>query len=374
MTKLHKLANIGQAIWLDDIRRSFITSGTLQTLIAMGVRGMTSNPSIFENAIAGSSDYDQELHNLVNRGKSVNEIYEALAFDDISRAADLLYTVYDRTHGDDGYVSLEVNPSIAHNTGATLDEARRLWHLINRPNLMIKIPATKQGLPAITQAIAEGINVNVTLIFSLNRYREVMDAYIQGLEERRQAGLNIGQIASVASFFISRIDTKVDKQLLSIIQQKSPKAELATRLMGKTAVASAKVAYTKFCSVFEGERFINLKANGARIQRPLWASTSTKNPSYSDIKYVQELIGLHTVNTLPQKTLDAFIDHGLVQLTLEDNLEEARSNLQSLSDLGISLDLITQELEDQGVEAFATSFESLLQSITEKREKLLLSK
>lgn len=371
MTKLHELAELGQAIWLDYIRRSFIDTGELENLIRMGLRGMTSNPSIFEKAIAHSSDYDEDLQRLVNEGKTEDEIFLALAIDDIQRAADLFRPVYLQTQGADGYVSLEVNPELANDSQATFEEARRLWSLVDRPNLMVKIPATQAGLPAITQAIAEGINVNVTLIFSLERYGEVMSAYIAGLWDRLGAGKPVDSIASVASFFVSRVDTKVDRQLEEIVRREGPQARLAASLLGQAAVANARMAYSQFHEVFEGETFADLREKGARLQRPLWASTSTKNPNYSDIKYVQELIAPHTVNTIPQDTLEHFLDHGEARITLEDGLEEARFVLQSLRDLDISMEQVTQELEDEGVAAFAQSFKSLLKSIREKREQLV---
>lgn len=382
MSKLHQLAQLGQAIWLDYIERSFLTTGKLQELIELGLRGMTSNPTIFEKAIIGrrspelnqTGDYDLSIQQLIQSGKSVQEIYETLAIEDVQLAADLFYPVYLATDGADGYVSLEVNPALANDTQTTLMEARRLWDQVNRPNLMIKIPATPAGLPAITQAIAEGINVNVTLIFSLKRYQEVIEAYLQGLEHRVREGKPLDQIASVASFFVSRVDTKVDKRLRAIIQEEGVLAALATSLLGKSAVANAKIAYSIFRQVFEGERFRRLQAKGARKQRPLWASTSTKNPSYSDILYVQELIGADTVNTLPPNTLEAFLDHGEVRLTLEEDLEKAHSALAALEELGISMEQVTFELEEEGVKAFAQSFESLINSIESKRHEFLPTK
>lgn len=375
MTKIHELAQLGQSLWLDYIRRSFITDGKLQALLDNGLRGMTSNPSIFEKAIAHSDDYDQEIERLAGEGKSIEEIYTCLAVEDIQRAADMLLPVYEETHRGDGYVSMEVNPDLAHKTQETISEARRLWSLVDRPNLMVKIPATKQGLEAITQSIAAGLNINVTLIFSLERYAEVMAAYIAGLEIRLDDGHPIDHIASVASFFVSRVDTKVDKRLDAIIQKSGHHAKLAHSLKGQAAVANAKVAYGQFKEVFErdpysrGGKFKALEAKGARLQRPLWASTSTKNPAYSDIKYVQELIGKHTVNTLPQETLEHFLDHGSVKLTLEDDMNQARFVLESLEDIGISMEQVTQELEDEGVAAFSQSFNSLMQSIEAKRSK-----
>jgi transaldolase len=370
MTKIHELTELGQAIWLDYIRRSFIQQGNLQAFVDKGLRGVTSNPSIFEKAIAQSDDYDEQLEKLAQAGRSTDEIYTQLAVQDIQRAADVLRPVYDATEGADGFVSLEVDPTLAHETQATIDEAARLWELVERPNLMIKIPATKEGLPAISKSITNGLNINVTLIFSLARYGEVMAAYVSGLEMRQRAGNPIDHISSVASFFVSRVDTKVDKRLEAVIQREGPQAELAASLRGQAAVANAKMAYRQFKTVFEREGFKNLQEKGARLQRPLWASTSTKNPAYSDIKYVQELIAPHTVNTLPEKTLNAFMDHGEVKLTLEDDINKAEFVLQSLEDVGISMQAVTQELEDEGVEAFAKSFRALIERIGERRQKI----
>jgi transaldolase len=370
MTKINELADLGQAIWLDYIRRSFIQQGDLQALVDKGLRGVTSNPSIFEKAIAQSDDYDEQLEKLAKAGQSTDEIYTALAVQDIQNAADVLRPVYERTEGADGFVSLEVDPTLAHDTQATIDEAARLWELVDRPNLMVKIPATKEGLPAISESISKGLNINVTLIFSLERYGEVMAAYVRGLETRQRSGNPIDNVSSVASFFVSRIDTKVDKRLEEVIQRGGPEAELAASLRGQAAVASAKMAYRQFKAVFEGAQFKDLKEKGGRVQRPLWASTSTKNPAYSDIKYVQGLIAPHTVNTLPEKTLDAFLDHGQVALTLEEDINKAKFVLQSLEDVGISMQAVTQELEDEGVEAFAKSFRALIERIDERRKQI----
>ncbi len=373
MAKLHDLAELGQAIWLDYIQRSFIKSGELQKLIDIGLRGMTSNPTIFEKAIAGSAGYDNEIKELSAKSIPTQEIYETLAIADIRLAADQLRPVYESSGGTDGYVSLEVNPELGRDTKGTLSEARRLWSQVERPNLMIKIPATKEGLPAISQAIASGINVNVTLIFSLERYAEVMEAYLAGLESRIQAGEAVDQIASVASFFVSRLDSKIDKQLALIIEQEGAGAALAARLQGRAAVNNARLAYQKFREVFEGQRFKALAQRGARIQRPLWASTSTKNPAYPDILYVQELIGAHTVNTLPQNTIEAFLDHGVVKATIESDVDRAGEEIDALSQLGISMEDVTQELEDEGVASFARSYHDLLQSIQEKQAALAAS-
>jgi transaldolase len=368
MTKIHELAQLGQAIWLDYIQRTFIEDGSLQELIDLGLRGMTSNPSIFEKAIAHSQDYDEDLARLAQQGKPAGEIYLELAIADIQQATDLLRPVYDQTKGADGFVSLEVSPHLAHDGQATAAEALKLWKRVNRPNLMIKIPATQAGLPAITQSIARGINVNVTLIFSLERYAEVMAAYIKGLETRLAQGEPVEQIASVASFFVSRVDTKVDKRLEEILRKEEPKAHLAHSLFGQAAVANARMAYAQFKSVFEGEDFRKMAEKGARLQRPLWASTSTKNPAYSDILYVQELIGANTVNTLPQQTLENFLDHGKVEATLESDMDKVRFVLQSLEEIGVSMAQVTQELEDEGVAAFSKSYDTLLDSIEAKRK------
>ncbi len=370
MTKLNDLTALGQAIWLDYIQRSFLASGEMQTLIDRGVRGMTSNPSIFEKAITGSSDYDADLESLISSGLSVEGLYEALAFDDIQNAADLLLPVFEISSGADGYVSLEVNPNLAHDTEGTFIDAVRLWQAVDRPNLMIKIPATEAGIPAIQRAIGVGININVTLIFSRERYAEVIEAYQSGLEDRLAAGQSINHVASVASFFISRLDTKIDQSLMNILDRNPDLGEDVNPLLGQAAVANAKLAYQQFLSEFSSSRFEDLSTQGAQVQRPLWASTSTKNPAYSDILYVQELIGPRTVNTVPQDTLDAFLDHGDVRVTIDDDLNRAQQSIDALDNFGISLSRATQELETEGVSAFAKSFSSLLDSIAAKKRSL----
>lgn len=353
-----KVYELGQSIWYDNIQRSLLENGELERMITDGIiYGVTSNPSIFNKAIAKSSDYDNEMFALADAGKTPLQIYEALAVRDIQAACDLFTDVYQQTNAKDGYVSLEVNPNLANKTGETFEEAKRLFGLVNRPNLMIKIPATKAGLPAIQQAISEGINVNVTLIFSKDRYAEVMEAYVSGLEMRHASKKSIDRVASVASFFVSRLDTKIDGQLED--QQSSQ----ATELKGKIAVANAKSAYQLFLDFFGSDRFKTLEAYGAVVQRPLWASTSTKNPAYSDVLYVDELIGADTVNTVPPKTLDAFLDHGESRTTITDGLVEVEKNLASLESLGISLEQATQELEDAGVAAFSQAFAQMLESI-----------
>jgi transaldolase/glucose-6-phosphate isomerase len=362
MAKLQQLADLGQSIWYDNIRRALLDSGELQALVEAGVTGVTSNPSIFEKAIAGSADYDQALEELVSQGKSEEEIFEALAIKDIQRTADLLRRVYNQTHGADGYVSLEVSPRLAYDTEGTVAEARRLFAALDRPNVMIKVPATAAGIPAIETLIGEGININVTLMFSLAHYDGVSEAYVAGLEKLAAAGGDLSQVASVASFFVSRVDSEVDRAL-DVIGDHT--------LQGKIAIANANATYARFREVFSGERWARLATKGARVQRPLWASTGTKNPLYPDTLYVDSLIGPDTVNTVPPATLNAFLDHGTVALTLTIGLDEARDQLARLADLGVDLDAITQKLQHDGVAAFAKAFESLMASIAKKREQLL---
>jgi len=363
-----QLLEAGQSVWYDNIQRGLLRNGELAGMIQRGeIRGVTSNPSIFMNAITKSRDYDDSLLPLVSSRLSDEEIFFSLAIEDIQAAADLFQRLYQETGGADGYVSLEVSPYLANDTANTLAQAKELWQRVNRPNLMIKIPGTKAGLPAITEAIAAGINVNVTLIFSLLRYAEVIDAYMKGLEKRVHEGLALGSIASVASFFVSRIDTNVDKRLEAIISTGGPQARKADTLLGKAAIASARLAYADFKLAFASERFQKLRANGARVQRPLWASTSTKNPAYRDVVYVEELIGPDTVDTMPPQTLVAFLDHGRVRPSLEEDLEGARRTLADLEELGIFMSAVTSELEDQGVKSFADAFTVLLEAIDKRR-------
>lgn len=362
MTKIHELTNFGQSIWYDNIRRALIDSGELQTLLDDGVMGVTSNPSIFEKAIAGSADYDNAIRAIAASDKTAEQIYESLALEDIQRTADLLRPIYDETDGVDGYVSLEVSPTLAHDTEGTLADARRLFVALDRPNIMIKVPATLAGIPAIETLIGEGINVNVTLMFSLADYDAVAEAYLSGLESLTANGDDISKVASVASFFVSRVESAVDQALDRIG---------VTELQGKIAIANTKAAYARFQETFSGERWEKLAAIGARVQRPLWASTSTKNPSYPDTLYVDGLIGQDTVNTVPPATLQAFLNHGQTAPTLETGIDEAHTYLAQLNELGIDLDAITQKLQDDGVASFAKSFEVLMASISGKREKLL---
>ncbi|MBC8233128.1 transaldolase, partial [bacterium] len=321
MTNMHKLANLGQAIWLDYIRRSFITSGELQALIDKGLRGITSNPTIFEKAIAGSSDYDEDLQRLAAEGKSIEEIYEDLVVEDIAHAADLLRPVYDATDGADGYVSIEASPNLAHDTDGTIDEIHHLCARLERPNVMFKIPATPAGIPAIEALISEGVNINVTLIFSLAQYEAVAEAYIAGLEKLTEAGKDINRVASVASLFVSRVDTAVDQGLEEIGETGQPQG---LSLRGKIAIANVKVTYERFQELFSGNRWERLASQGARFQRPLWASTSTKKHEYPDTLYVDSLIGSDTVNTLPPVTLQALLDHGSILRVYELTPERVR--------------------------------------------------
>ncbi|GBC81569.1 Transaldolase [bacterium HR10] len=373
MSRLVELQKYGQSVWLDNIRRGLIASGELKRLIEEdGLRGVTSNPTIFEKAIAGSTDYDEAMRKLVDEGKSVNEIYEALVLEDIRMAADLFLPVFEATDGQDGFVSLEVSPKLAYDTEGTIAEARRLWRLLERQNVMIKVPATPEGLPAIEQLIGEGININVTLLFSIERYEQVAQAYIAGLEKRADRGDSLDRVASVASFFLSRIDTVVDRILEARLRD-SKDAEQRARLealLGKAAIASAKLAYQRFKEIFSSPRFLKLKRKGARVQRILWASTSTKNPHHRDVRYVEELIGPDTVNTMPPTTLDAFRDHGRPRASLEENVEEARKALEALAEVGIVLDQTARQLQDEGVKAFSDSFDQLMRCIASKREMI----
>lgn len=361
MNTVQKLCEVGQSIWYDNIQRAMLSDGTMAGMIAREeIRGVTSNPTIFLNAISGSDDYDDELAILTRDRHSPREIFWSLAVKDIQAAADLFLPLYQRTHGGDGYVSLEVSPDVAQDTEATLAEARRLWRRVDRPNLMVKIPATRAGIPAIRAAIAEGININVTLIFARQRYAEVMDAYLSGLEGRVAAGQPINTIASVASFFVSRVDSLVDKRLQELVD--AGKSEAAA-LMGQAAIANARLAYADFKEAFNAPRFRKLRPAGARVQRPLWASTGTKNPAYSDVLYVEELIGPETVNTVPPHTLAAFLDHGRVRPTVEEDLDGARRTLEALEDLGISMTAVTDQLEEEGVAAFAKSFNDMIAGV-----------
>jgi transaldolase len=358
MTLLHDLYNHNrQSPWLDNLRRSWVSGGELQQWVDDGVRGITSNPSIFQKAIEGAADYDEQFRASIAAGKTIEESYWDLVVTDIESALALLRPIYDESEYLDGYVSVEVAPSLARQTEGTMTAARELWDRINEPNLYVKIPGTVEGLPAIEQMLAEKRSINVTLLFSLSRYREVMEAYLSGLE---QADGDLSQVSSVASFFISRVDVAVDAELDAI---GTPEA---IALRGKVAVANGILAYEAFRATFQGPRWDALVARGAKYQRPLWASTSTKDPSFPDTLYVDALIGPHTVNTIPDSTLEAFVDHGTVSRTIDDDVAGAHAVIDGLAALGIDLESITDDLEAVGVASFEGSFDTLLDSLTAK--------
>ena len=361
---LKTLTSFGQSIWLDFISKELITSGQLNRLIKEDyLRGMTSNPAIFEKAILESHSYEDEIKELAQQGKSANEIYEAITQHDVRMAADEFLPVFKATDGVDGYVSLEVNPHLAHDTEGTITEARRLWKSVNRPNVFIKVPGTVEGLPAIKLLLSEGININITLLFGLPRYRQVAEAYISALETRDSKNKPVKMIASVASFFLSRIDVLLDPKFEQIAAKGGEDGEIAKKLVGQVAIASAIIAYQMYKEIFGNNRFKKLADKGTRPQRVLWASTSTKNPKYSDVKYVESLIGSNTVNTIPLETLEAYKDHGKPHLSLEKGVEHARWVLAQLPALGIDIDKITQQLEDEGIKKFNDPYDKLISSI-----------
>lgn len=365
MNPLVELQAYGQSFWYDNIRRKFLNDGTLQNLIDQdGLRGMTSNPSIFEKAIGAGDDYDEQIREQVAHNATSDTVYEALALADIQAACDMFAKLYEGSKGGDGFVSLEVSPHLAHDEKRTVSEARRLFSAVDRPNVMIKVPATPEGIPAIRQLIAEGINVNVTLMFSMDHYDAVSQAYTEGLARLLEKGGDPAKVASVASFFVSRVDSAVDKKLMLL---DDPAAE---SLLGKVAIANSKLVYQRFKDKFLGETFEQLKAVGASPQRLLWASTSTKNPDYPDTMYIDNLIGPYTVNTMPPSTIDAFRDHGKLGNTLEDGLDEAQLALDNLVELGIDLDAVTEQLQQDGVAAFASSFDGLMATLERKMTKL----
>ena len=373
MNPLQQLATQGQSVWYDNIDRGQLQSGQFQKMLAEdGVVGVTANPTIFEKSISSGHAYDEQISQLISEGKSTNEIYEAVVIQDIRTVADLLRPIYDRTEGKDGYVSLEVSPELANDTDGTIAEARRFWQMVARPNLMIKIPATPAGIPAIATAISEGINVNVTLIFSLDSYRAVADAYLNGLEVRNGQGKDIHLVASVASFFVSRVDTLVDSMLEQKIKASSDATEQQQlkSLEGKAAIANARVVYQEFKRIFSTPRFELLKQAGAHVQRPLWASTSTKNPAYRDVLYAEELVGPDTVDTMPLETIENFRDHGQVSNTIESDLDAAHAALAALEEVGVHYDQVTQQLQDEGVQKFADSFHKLFAGISSKQNAI----
>ena len=372
--RLVEIMKLGQSIWYDNIRRAMLTTGDLRKKIEEDdLRGVTSNPTIFEKAITGSTDYDEQLRQLVQSGKNVGEIYEELVVQDIADAADTLRPVYDKTDGLDGYISLEVNPKLAYDTQGTIDEATRLFNRLGRKNVMIKIPAAQEGLPAIEESIYRGVNINITMIFSIENYEQVAEAFIKGLERRAAEGKNVDHIASVASFFVSRADTAIDTDLeYKARHAESPEEKQRLEsLLGRAAVANAKLAYQKYREIFHGPRFADLKAKGAQVQRCLWASTGTKNPKYSDVLYVDNLIGPETVNTVPPATYTAIRDHGRVEPTLEEGLDECRALIGQLAEIGIDLKEVTEKLQRDGLSAFVNSLDTLFESIEAKRDAML---
>jgi transaldolase len=374
---LKQLARYGQSVWYDNLNRELVDSGALQRMVDKdNVTGGTSNPSIFEKAVDSGNAYDAQIRELVGQDKSLTEIFDALTVKDIQICCDIFRPVYDATKAGDGYSSLEVSPAIAYDTQLTTRDAKRLFTALGRANAMIKIPGTPAGLPAIEECLTEGVNINITLLFGVDNYEQVAKAYIRALEKRQHAGRPIDRIASVASFFVSRVDSMVDAQLEEKIKLAGSEAERETlrRLLGKAGVANARIAYAKFKEIFSGDRWKALEAAGARAQRCLWASTSTKNPDYRDVIYVEELIGKQTINTMPQSTLDAFRDHGEPRKSLEENVDEAFAHIRRLQDAGIDFNGVTEELQTQGVKLFADAFKKANDVVKGKRDMVLAEK
>jgi transaldolase len=368
---LLELKTLEQSVWYDNIDRGQLVSGQFKRLLdENGVSGVTANPTIFQKSISQGHAYDEQITNLIRSGKGTSDIYEALIIQDIQTVADSLRTIYETSGRQDGFVSLEVSPDLAHDTEGTLAEVRRFWKMVDRPNLMIKIPGTPEGIPAVQQALTEGINVNITLIFSIEDYRQVAEAYISALENRNAAGQDISHIASVASFFVSRVDTLVDKVLEDKIKATNDSSEQQKlkSLEGKAAIANARLVYQDFKHIFGTPRFETLRHSGAHEQRPLWASTSTKNPAYRDVLYAEQLIGPNTVDTMPLETIEKFRDHGKVNLTIENDLAEASAVFEELDKVGIHYDQVTKQLQDEGVQKFADSFHELFSGIEAKKQ------
>lgn len=374
-----KLLSEGQSVWQDDISRDMLQNGKLAERIEqVGIRGVTSNPTIFQKAISGSTAYDDDIKSLLGEGKSAAEIFQAVAVQDIQHACDLFRPVYDSSNGEDGFVSIEVLAELARDTQGTIDNARLLWKAVDRPNLMVKVPGTDEGAPAVEALLTEGININITLLFSIANYERVARAYINALSARNAKGEPIARLASVASFFVSRVDTladkKIDEKLASGGDRGSTTAMGFEKLKGKVAVANAQLAYEKFQELFGSDEFKKLEAAGAQVQRPLWASTGTKNKAYSDVLYVETLIGPHTVNTMPVATMDAFLDHGTVRRTVDADYNAAHGVMDDLAAAGISIDAITRQLEDEGIDTFVKSYDDLLEGVEAKRGALAAAK
>ena len=370
--RVKKLRELGQSVWLDYIRRDLYESGKLAKLIREdGLAGMTSNPTIFQKAIADTELYDEDVRRAASEGKEPFGVFDVLAVQDVSRAADVFRPVFDETRGGDGYVSIEVGPHLANDTEGSIREARRLWEACARPNVMVKIPGTAAGIPAIRQGVLDGINVNITLLFSVSRHREVMEAYLSAVEERLAKGLPVENLHSVASFFVSRVDTNVDKKLDRIAKEDSgARGKAAKELRGKAAIANARLAYQAFEEVFASARFRSLEKRGAKVQRPLWASTSTKDPAYPDLYYVEALVAPQTVDTMPPETLDAYRDHGVPEVRIRDGVAEAPEIFRRLAELGIDEPTVSRELEEEGVKKFSDSYDSLLKTLEEKEKAM----
>ncbi|HEU0114413.1 MAG TPA: transaldolase [Thermomicrobiales bacterium] len=370
--RIRQLLALGQSVWQDDISREMLQNGEIQRRIDEGVRGLTSNPSIFEKAIAGGTAYDDQIAQLLKQGLDPAAIFEALSVRDIQQACDLFRPIYDASGGRDGFVSIEVSPGAARDTERTRREAKRLWDEVGRPNAFVKIPGTVEGAPVIEEMLESGVNINITLLFSIAAYERVAHAYVNALQSRRVAGKPVARVASVASFFVSRVDTLVDKlldQKIAAATSEADKAKLEN-LKGKAAIANAKLAYQRFQEIFSGDDWEALAAQGAAAQRPLWASTSVKNPAYPDVLYVDNLIGPETVNTMPRATIEAFLDHGVVARTVDQDVDAARRTMADLAAVGIDMTAVTDQLEDEGIAAFAKSYDSLLAGVESKRAKL----
>ncbi len=366
-----ELERYGQSLWYDNLSRKFITEGKIANMIEeLGLRGITSNPSIFEKSISKGDEYDEDIEQGVRDGLTTAEIYEHLTTDDVRNAADILRPVYDRTRGVDGFVSIEVDAKLANKTEETIDAARRLWKTVDRPNVLIKIPGTPEGVPAIRQCLSEGININITLLFGIESYSQVAKAYLDALKDLKKRGKDISRVASVASFFLSRVDTNVDQKLDAKIGAADGAAGPIRSLHGLAAIANAKLAYEHYLEIFHGAPFSDLSNSGARPQRCLWASVSTKNPDYSDVKYIEPLIGAETVTTVPDETIEAFADHGTVADTLTKGITDAHEVIERLSKIGIDTEQVATELQVEGVKKFADAFDSLAKNLESKRHTI----
>ncbi len=366
-----ELERYGQSLWYDNLSRNFITGGKIASMIdELGLRGITSNPSIFEKSISASDEYDDDIEQGIRDGRTTAQIYERLTTDDVRNAADVMRPVFDRTRGADGFVSIEVDAKLATKTEETIEAARRLWSIVDRPNVLIKIPGTPEGVPAIRQCLSEGININITLLFGIESYTQVAHAYVDALRERHQRGEDLSRLASVASFFLSRVDTNVDKKLEGKIGAADGSANAIRPLLGKAAIANAKLAYERYLEIFHGPAFDDLRAAGARTQRCLWASTSTKNPKFSDVMYIEPIIGPETVTTVPDETLEAFADHGTVANTLTQGTAEAHDVIERLRKIGIDTEQVAVELQVEGVKKFADAFDSLAKNLEKKRHSI----